>query len=163
MFLALAIISVIGRFVVRFGIQKSRLQLEDGLLILALIFLLASQIIIYHQVIDPMFLMMALQMGTQGIQIPLNVIDMGIAYHKWTTAALMLSWCSISTVKFFFLVFFRRLIDRLRSWQIYWWIVFAYNVFLLVFGIVEYYAGCPHLGIRGSQWQFPFNLNILSN
>ncbi|KAJ5663900.1 hypothetical protein N7507_004631 [Penicillium longicatenatum] len=106
---------------------------------------------IYCQVVDPMFLMTAIQFGVQGVKVPPNVIQIAETYHRWTVASLMLSWCAISLVKFFFLVFFKRLIDRLRPWQIYWWIVFGYNVVLVSFGITVYYASCPFWGTKALQ------------
>lgn len=151
LFLALAIIAVIGRSAVRFGIQKSRIQLDDGLLLAACVFLLASQITLYTRVVDPMFLMTAIQYGIQGVIPPPNVIQISEDYHRWTVASLMLSWCAISSVKFFFLVFFKKLIDRLRPWQIYWWIIFTYNIILTALGITVYYASCPFWDIRARQ------------
>lgn len=99
---------------VRFSVQKQRFQIDDGLLVLAFVFLLASQIIIYTKVVNPVFLMTAIQDEVAGVAIPLNVLEIAEVYHRWTVASLMISWCSISTVKLFFLIFFKRLIERLR-------------------------------------------------
>ncbi|KAJ6006251.1 hypothetical protein N7451_004195 [Penicillium sp. IBT 35674x] len=150
-FLGLAIIGVIGRFMIRFGVQRHHLQIDDGLITLAFIFLLASQIIIYNRVVNPMFLMAAVQDGVPGVQAPLDAVQISETYHRWTVASLMISWCSISAVKFFFLLFFKRLIDRLRPWQIYWWIVFTINLILLSFGITVYYVSCPYWGAKALQ------------
>ncbi|KAJ5630852.1 uncharacterized protein N7484_010952 [Penicillium longicatenatum] len=150
-FLGLAIIGVIGHFVVRFGVQRHRLQIDDGLITLSFVFLLASQIIIYNRVVNPMFLMAAVQNGVPGVQAPLDAVEISETYHRWTVASLMISWCSICAVKFFFLIFFKRLIDRLRPWQIYWWIVFTVNLILLSFGITVYYVSCPYWGDKALQ------------
>ncbi|KAJ5946524.1 hypothetical protein N7454_003363 [Penicillium verhagenii] len=151
LFLGLAIVGVIGRFVVRFGIQRHRVQIDDGLLTLAFVFVLTSQIIIYRKVVNPMFLMAAVENMVPGVQPPVDAIEISEDYHRWTVASLMISWCSISAVKFFFLMFFKRLIDRLRPWQIYWWVVFTVNLILLSFGITVYYISCPYWGEQALQ------------
>lgn len=159
-FLGLAIIGVIGRFVIRFGVQRHRLQIDDGLITLAFIFLLASQIIIYNRVVSPMFLMTAVQNGVPGVQAPLDAVQISETYHRWAVASLMISWCSISAVKFFFLLFFKRLIDRLRPWQSYWWVVFTINLILLSFGITVYYVSCPYWGAKARKYTSSFIASI---
>ncbi|KAJ5884800.1 hypothetical protein N7495_009310 [Penicillium taxi] len=127
-FLGLALIGVFVRFIVRFHVQKRRFQIEDTLLILATIFLLAALTIMYSKVITPMFLKASIQSGVKGVDLPANLVEISQVVPKWTLASITLSWCSISTVKFFFLALFWRLIDRLHGWQIYWWIAFVINV-----------------------------------
>ncbi|KAA8642706.1 hypothetical protein EYZ11_011884 [Aspergillus tanneri] len=149
--LAVALVGVVIRYVIRFRTPKRRFQLDDGLLLLAVILLLTSLIIMYHHVVDPMFLLGALQNRVQGVELPANVLQISHDFHKWNVAALMISWCSICAVKFYFLIFFKRLIDRLRLWQLYWWVVTVFNVALLFFGVTVYYISCPFWDARELQ------------
>ncbi|KAF1345620.1 hypothetical protein EJ07DRAFT_160596 [Lizonia empirigonia] len=49
-------------------------------------------------------------------------------------------------VKFSFMFFFKKLIGRLPTLTIYWWIIFAYNVIVLGYGASVYYVVCPYSG-----------------
>ncbi|KAJ5885521.1 hypothetical protein N7495_010031 [Penicillium taxi] len=147
-FLGLALIGVIVRFAIRFRSQKQWFQIDDGLLILATILLLAALIIMYSKVIDSMYLMAGIQDEIKGVETPTNVVEISEDFHKWITASLILSWCSISAVKFFFIALFWRLTDRLRAWKIYWWIVFVVNVVAIIFGATVYYVSCPYWGAQ---------------
>ncbi|KAE8414444.1 hypothetical protein BDV36DRAFT_265156 [Aspergillus pseudocaelatus] len=149
--LALALAGVVIRCIIRFRMQKQRFQIDDGLFALAVSLLLTSFIIIYDKVIDPMFLLAAMQGEVEGIEIPADWLQVSHNFHKWNAAALILSWCSICAVKFYFLVFFKKLIDRLRFWQMYWWIVAIFNLGQLAFGATVYYLGCPFWDERELQ------------
>ncbi|BAE63463.1 unnamed protein product [Aspergillus oryzae RIB40] len=143
-FFALAIVGVIVRFVLRFGVQKHKFQADDGVLIVATVFLVASTVVMYHKTVYIMYLVDAIALGR--LEVPANMVELSNEDHTWTLATLMLTWCAICAVKFFFLVFFRKLIDRLRLWQIYWWFACLFNFGLLVFGLVAFWVTCPHRG-----------------
>ncbi|KAE8377147.1 hypothetical protein BDV26DRAFT_219842 [Aspergillus bertholletiae] len=141
-FFALAIIGVALRFVLKFALQKQRFQLEDGILIVATVFLVASSVAMYDKAIYIMYRVDAIAFA--GMEVPANIIDLSNQDHIWTMTTLMLTWCAICAVKFFFLAFFRRMIDRLRNWQIYWWIACLFNFALLILGLVTAWMSCPH-------------------
>ncbi|KAI9041834.1 uncharacterized protein KD926_006379 [Aspergillus affinis] len=46
----------------------------------------------------------------------------------------MLGWASFNAIKFSFLFFFKRIIDRLPTWMIFWWAVVAYTTVLCKIG-----------------------------
>ncbi|KAE8342785.1 hypothetical protein BDV24DRAFT_129752 [Aspergillus arachidicola] len=148
-FFALAIVGVIVRFVLRFGVQKHKFQADDGVLIVATIFLVASTVVMYHKAVYIMYLVDAIALGR--LEVPANMVELSDEDHTWTMATLMLIWCTICAVKFFFLVFFRKLIDRLRLWQIYWWFACLFNFGLLVFGLVSFWVTCPHRGAAAME------------
>ena len=94
--------------------------------------------------IDKMYLVQALVFGVPGADIPPDILQQSYKFHKWITVTLMLAWCAIMAVKFSFLFFFRKLIERLRPMIIYWWVVTAFNVAILGYGIAVYYVACPY-------------------
>ncbi|OGM45358.1 hypothetical protein ABOM_005551 [Aspergillus bombycis] len=73
----------------------------------------------YRQVIDPMYLLVAMQLEVKGVAIPADIVDVGYMYHEWSAICLTISWCTFGAVKFSFLFFFKPLIDRIKPWQIY--------------------------------------------
>ncbi|KAJ5730246.1 uncharacterized protein N7483_004754 [Penicillium malachiteum] len=152
-FLGLALIAVIVRFVVRFPIQRQRFQIDDALLLLASALLLAALIIMYNKAVSTMYLLIAISSGHISLDLemeemrnPALLTDKALDFHKWAIASLMLSWLTISAVKFFFLLFFWRLVDRLRNWKIYWWFLFIFNIANATFGVSVFYVSCPHWG-----------------
>ncbi|KNG90106.1 hypothetical protein ANOM_002096 [Aspergillus nomiae NRRL 13137] len=159
-FFALAIVGVIVRCVLRFRVQKQKFQLDDGVLLLATAFLVASTVAMYDKTVYIMYLVEAIALGR--MEVPANMIELSDEDHKWTMTTLMLIWCAICAVKFFFLVFFRKLIDRLRVWQIYWWFACLFNLGLWVFGVVAFWATCPHLGAAAMECNTPKYLGRLT-
>lgn len=109
---------------------------------------------LFCKVVNPLYMVAGLQAGVARLDAPtreIDVVKMAEDCHKWVIISLMMSWCSKCAVNFFFLAFFRRLIDRLRVWQAYWWIPFTANVVLLTFGITVYYVSCPFWGVNARK------------
>lgn len=98
----------------------------------------------YSVTIDKMYLVQAMIVRLPSADIPPNFIEQSHGFHKWITVSLMLSWCAIMAVKFSFLFLFRKLIDRIRPSIIYWWVVVAFNIVVLGYGISVYYVACPY-------------------
>ncbi|KAF2686160.1 hypothetical protein K458DRAFT_471604 [Lentithecium fluviatile CBS 122367] len=143
---AIAVIAVIARISIRITIQK-QFAIDDGILILGLCTLIAAFVVMHVQVIDRMYITVALGNQTPGVVPPGNTIQdimqLGYDFHKWVTITLMLSWCSIMAAKFSFLAFFWKLIDRVHGMKVYWWAVFILNVGVLGYGASVYYLACP--------------------
>ncbi|KAJ5809041.1 uncharacterized protein N7503_001259 [Penicillium pulvis] len=81
-FLGLAIAGVIDHFMVRFAVQKQCFQIDDGLLVMAFVFLLASQNIICTIAVHQIILMTAIQDGLAGVEIPSNVLEIAEVCHR---------------------------------------------------------------------------------
>ena len=97
----------------------------------------------YSVTVDRMYLVQALLNGLLA-DIPPDFLQQSYDFHKWITVSLMLAWCAIMAVKFSFLFLFRKLIDRIRPLVIYWWVVTAFNVIVLGYGLSIYYITCPY-------------------
>ena len=147
---------------IRFYIQKQRLQIEDGILVLSTALLVIGLGILYGKAVDPMYTLtqfgnmnmsdisqsIAAELSNPGL---LHLLQVALDAHKWLITSLMIIWASISGVKFFFLVFFWRLVDRLRVWKIYWWCIFLLNIANATFGISIFYVSCPHWDIEACE------------
>ncbi|KAJ5982462.1 hypothetical protein N7451_012562 [Penicillium sp. IBT 35674x] len=157
-FLGLAVLGVVARFAMWLGTsprnQRTPFRDQLWLLLVALLLALISCVIIFCKVVNPIYMVAGLQAGVARLDAPtreIDVVKMAEDCHRWVIISLMISWCSKCAVNFFFLAFFRRLIDRLRVWQAYWWIPFTANVVLLTFGITVYYVSCPYWGANALQ------------
>ncbi|KAB8218830.1 hypothetical protein BDV33DRAFT_205057 [Aspergillus novoparasiticus] len=142
--LAPAILGVFARFFIRLRIQRQRPSVDDWLLLVALGFLLASIIIMYIEVVDRMYLVFALSKGMRGVSIPSDIVEVAYLFHLWSDVCLLISWCAFSAVKLSFLFFFRKLIDRMRTWQLYWWAILIYTVCVLIYGSLIFFVSCPY-------------------
>ena len=98
----------------------------------------------YSVTVDKMYLVEALSIGLPGADISPDFLQQSYEFHKWITVTLMLAWCAIMAVKFSFLFLFRKLIDRIQPLVIYWWVVTAFNVVVLGYGVSVYYVACPY-------------------
>ena len=106
--------------------------------------MLSSVAILYSVTVDRMYLVEALILGLPGADIPSDFLHQAIDFLKWATVATTLSWCAIMAVKFSFLYLFRKLIDRIKPLIIYWWVVTAFNVVALGYGVIVYYVACNY-------------------
>ena len=104
----------------------------------------------YSLTIDEMYLVEALITKLPDIELPADLLQDLIAFHKWITAVDTLCWFAIMAVKFSFLVLFRRLIQGIKSLVTYWWIVVFFNIGFLGYGMSIYFIVCPHFSAIGS-------------
>ncbi|EDU46727.1 conserved hypothetical protein [Pyrenophora tritici-repentis Pt-1C-BFP] len=142
--LAICLLSIATRFIIRFRMQKQGFSVDDGFLLVALGLLLCSIIIMYWQIMDRMYLIVSLQRGVPGIVPPADWMQISFHFHKWVTICGMLAWTCVVAVKFSFLYFFKKLIDRLPALNYYWWFVVTFNIACLGYGIAIWYIGCPY-------------------
>ncbi|KAE8825672.1 hypothetical protein HRS9139_08782 [Pyrenophora teres f. teres] len=142
--LAVCLLAIATRFIIRFRMQKQPFSVDDGFLLVALGLLLSSIIIMYWQIMDRMYLIVALQRGVPGVVPPADWMQISFHFHKWVTICGMLAWSCVVAVKFSFLYFFEKLIDRLPALNYYWWFVVTFNVACLGYGIAIWYIGCPY-------------------
>ncbi|KAL8730555.1 MAG: hypothetical protein Q9166_004009 [cf. Caloplaca sp. 2 TL-2023] len=71
-------------------------------------------------------------------------LDRVFEFRKLVTASLILTWVAMMAVKFAFLALFKRLIDRIYSLTVYWWVVVAFNLAVTGYGASVYVIACPH-------------------
>lgn len=138
----ICIISTCTRLYVRIFVQK-QFAIDDGILLFGVGCLICAMALLYNFA-DEMYLVGAVEAGMTGIKIPPDFILQAFYYHKMGTISLILTWCSIVSVKFIYLVIFKKLIDRIRSMLIYWWFVAVFNAIISAYGIAIYIAACPY-------------------
>ncbi|KAF1343460.1 hypothetical protein EJ07DRAFT_130650 [Lizonia empirigonia] len=145
--IGLIFIAVAARFITQIRARKP-LAFDDGFLLIGLATLIAALVIFYTKVIEPMYLTFALITRTPGVVSPPveDLAKMSDDFRVNVTVTLILCWCTIMAVKFSFMFFFKKLIGRLPTLTIYWWIIFAYNVIVLGYGASVYYVVCPYSG-----------------
>ncbi|KAI9034934.1 Glycineserine hydroxymethyltransferase [Aspergillus affinis] len=154
--LGLALVAVTARFLIRFRVQRQLPNIDDCCLTLAFALLLIGFGFLHEQILDRMYLIASLQRqaGEKVIPGP-EWMQLSSEFHKWVTICSIITWCSIMMVKFSFLFFFKRLIDSILHWWIYWIFVTLYNVGNLGYGVAIYYTGCPFFfDPRGLQCVF---------
>ncbi|KAL9133287.1 MAG: hypothetical protein Q9175_005537, partial [Cornicularia normoerica] len=93
--------------------------------------------------IDKLYLVGAAEADTPGIGLPSDFIEETFDLQKLVVVALILTWCSIASVKFSYLFLFKKLIGRLPPMIIYWWFVAAFNAIISAYGTAVYIAACP--------------------
>lgn len=94
--------------------------------------------------IDDMYLAEALSFPSSGFSLPADWMNAVWDYGKFSTIGLMLSWVSLVCVKFSFLALFKKLVDRVRYMNTYWWIVAVFNGLISAYGLTVYVVACPY-------------------
>ena len=82
-------------------------------------------------------------------------IDRSLRFKKLAALSLIFSWLALMSVKFSFLMLFRRLIDRIPGLVKYWWVVVMFNVLVTGYGIAVYLITCPNFDIFAAGESFP--------
>jgi hypothetical protein len=142
----LAIIAVFARIFVRIVVQK-HFATDDAILIVGFCLLIAACVIVYMEVVNRMYIMIALEHRLPGVVPPGDfeaTMQLAYDFYKWTTITSTLIWCSIMAAKFSILAFFWKLIDRIWWMRVYWWVIFALNVGILGYGVSVCYLVCPY-------------------
>ncbi|EMD68471.1 hypothetical protein GGP41_003316 [Bipolaris sorokiniana] len=142
--LALCVVAVTTRFIIRFRVQKQSFSADDGFLLLAFSLLLCSVVVMFKEVMNRMYLIVALQTGVPGVIPPPDWMQISFHFHKWVTVCGMVAWASVVAVKLSFLFFFKKLIDRVPVLNYYWWVVVLFNLACLGYGTAIWYIGCPY-------------------
>ncbi|KAL2835868.1 hypothetical protein BJY01DRAFT_252307 [Aspergillus pseudoustus] len=137
----LASVSVVTRTVIRISQRRLRFAIDDVLVFVAYGFLLSTFVIIYVKVINPMYWRPS--PGLQGLELASIIMRTTYRLHVWTFVSMTTATCSLGAVKFSFLWFFKKMIDRIRAWEIYWWAVTLYTLATLLYGVTIPFTGCP--------------------
>ena len=152
-------LSLGARLYVRLLVQK-QFTLDDAFAVFGVCLLLASVVMLF-QFVDNMFVAEALSMNPEGLSMNLKsiasmpgVIHDALDFNKWITANNIILWTATNTVKFSFLSLFRRLISRIRSMSLYWWVVVVYTILVWIFWVSTYFIPCPKIGNPSASGQF---------
>lgn len=88
----------------------------------------------------------------------LKTIPELLKFQRLSYAHLTLTWTVIFSVKFSFLFFFKLLIKRLTSLNIYWRVVVGINAIVFVLCVSDIFIACPHITLSGTKcWIDPHN------
>ena len=138
---ALCLASTIARFYVRIHVQR-QFSIDDGILLFGVACLMSAMALLFTFA-DRMYLVGAVEAGVTDIDLPSDFIQQAFDFHKLVTVALVLTWCSIVSVKFSYLFLFKRLINRIRPLIIYWWFTAVFNGMISIYGGIVYGVACP--------------------
>lgn len=133
---AVCLVSVTVRYYVRFFIQK-QLSIDDGILLFGILCLISAMVLLFIFV-DNLYLVEALEGNVIPTDLPVDFLQGVSDFERLVVGAMVLTWCSIISVKFSYLFLFRKLIDRVRSIVIYWWVAVVFNALISIYGIIIY-------------------------
>ena len=135
-------ISACARFYIRIRVQK-QLSLDDGFLLFGIGCFIGALAILFT-FIDDMYMTAAVQFRLKEMEISPDFIQRAADYQKMVAVSLILTWCSIVSVKFSFFFLFKRLIDRIPAMIVYWWFVIIFNAAISGYGVAVYILACPY-------------------
>ena len=145
---SIAIIAAIARTVIRFRVQR-RLLLDDFLLGLACVCLIAANILLY-EVVPLVYLGDEAIFDYASVKLSPGVLRQASTYQKMLYSNMTLTWAVIYSVKCCFLCLFRQLIDRLKNMIRYWRFVVGITAISFGFCICNEFISCPHFGLSSA-------------
>jgi hypothetical protein len=137
-FFSIATIGLAFRFYVR--IKCFRKLLADDYLAGFAWFLLLTSACIWHMTIDGMY---ELAYVSSGVALPTaNFMHNAHRFLLGSNVALVMFYVGLWSVKLSFLVFFYRLGNHFRAYQILWWIVLAFTIMsgIACIGSIQYHC-----------------------
>ncbi|KAF4633639.1 hypothetical protein G7Y89_g4480 [Cudoniella acicularis] len=142
--LGVCILSAAGRFYIRITVHK-QFSIDDFLLILGFCCVISGLGTMYP-VLDGLYMGQAILSEDPLVlaQIPPNWLEIVYRYHKLVSISGAMIWCAIICVKFSFLFFFRKLIDRINPMITYWRVTMGLTVGVLCYGLTTPFLTCPH-------------------
>ena len=100
--------------------MQKQFSVDDGFLLFGVACLICAVATLFaNGFVDKMYLVEAAVLGLPPSELPLDFPEQAISFEKLITVVLILTWCSIVSVKFCFLFLFRKLVDRVRPLVIY--------------------------------------------
>ncbi|KAI5919081.1 hypothetical protein F4810DRAFT_528487 [Camillea tinctor] len=143
----IALLSVLVRAAIRFRTQR-RLSLDDYLLFIAAVFLIATTGMAYR-LCDGFYVSTAVQKDpTIYFQITPQQANLVLQNSLEENIFLVFAWTATFFVKFSFLAFFKQMIWRLDRIQYYYWGVVALTVLSYMFLVSEAFILCHDFGIE---------------
>ncbi|KAL8934632.1 MAG: hypothetical protein Q9216_005807 [Gyalolechia sp. 2 TL-2023] len=141
---ALCLVSVTARYYIRIVVQKE-FKLDDVFLAFGTACMTAAMVVLYINMDDMYFTeILTFEPAKLGRQPEPQDLNRVFEFRRLVTASLILTWVAMMAVKFSFLALFKRLIDRIYSLTVYWWIVVVFNLAVTGYGASVYVIACPH-------------------
>lgn len=135
--------SVCARYFIRIYVQK-QFSSDDGVLLFGVACLIVAMGLML-KVKDQMYVVGANETGDlANVPLPEDFLEQSYYFQKIVTVALLLTWFSIVSVKFSYILLFKRLIDRMPNMNTYWWVVAVYNGVISIYGAIVYGVACPY-------------------
>ena len=132
-----------ARFWIRLRVQK-QFSLDDCFVLFGTA-CLAAAYAIFMVALDTEYMIEAFVFRTPGVELSSDFFDKTFEVQRTTAAVVTLSWVAVASVKFSFLFLFRKLIARVRSLMIYWWITIVINVAVFAYGCSVYFVACRYV------------------
>ena len=139
----LTILAVVARFGIRIFVQKS-FSVDDGFVVFGTGCLVTAFVVLLHE-LDTEYMIEAYVFNVPGLELSPDFFDKAISIQKTTAIIITLSWCAVASVKFSFLFLFRKLISRVRSLLVFWWVTVIVNLAVFGFGLSVYFIACQGL------------------
>ena len=143
-FLGLALLAATGRGTISWR-EKKTVQLDDALLILSCLFLICATGVLYAA-LDSVYELNSL------VAIPPNIIELINTFQRDEMAFLIVSWFAVFSVKYSFLIFFRRIIDRLPYMIMYWRVVMVFTTLVFAWSIATPFVSCSKFGLAAGEF-----------
>ncbi|MCJ1307352.1 hypothetical protein MMC25_000998 [Agyrium rufum] len=144
-FYALALGGAFARTIVRWKVNRA-FAADDAFLAAAIVFMTASFVILWLSIPD-IYLFQALSADPFAVVIPTDLMQRTSWFQESDKAYLAVAWTAIFSVKFGFLMFFRRLVDRLPKLATYWKIICAITGIFYIFCFIDGFVACPYNGM----------------
>ncbi|KAL3448776.1 hypothetical protein BJX65DRAFT_306781 [Aspergillus insuetus] len=146
--LGIASLAVLIRCLIRFYLQRKRFSLDDGFVLASFAFLIATFVIAYTKMMPSLYFdytaITEVDNKTPSLSLQAQAREKGYQFHLWMIVALTTSTASIVAAKLSFLFFFKKLIDRVHGWRVYWWVATVYTVVTSAWFEAGPFVACPH-------------------
>jgi hypothetical protein len=148
--LGIASLAVLIRCLIRFYLQRKRFSLDDGFVLASFALLVATFVIAYTKMMPSLYFdyspITEVDNNTPSPswQAQEQARENGYQLHLWMIIALTTASASIVAAKLSFLFFFKKLIDRVHGWRVYWWVVTVYTVATSAWFEAAPFVACPH-------------------
>ena len=141
----LAIIAFIIRSYIRIRINKN-VHAEDFILLFAVVCLCAATGLAYTTMTAQYALLQLVLHGAED-DLAFKLLGEIPSISKEEDAATNLWWLVIFAVKMAFLLFFRRLISRLRSLNVWWWFATTLTIAAGLVSVAASWLTCPYFTV----------------
>ena len=150
---AIGICAAVGRISVRIFYQR-RLYPDDYVLAFGCVTLIAS-FALTNVMFENIYWDMSIILGPPELQLEIAMApgfaDRILLYQQQSFATEVLCWVTIFSVKTSFLLFFRQMIDRLKSILTFWKVTVAVTILAGIYCVCSIFIACPHFGLDASK------------
>ena len=151
LFFAFAMLAAVFRTILSWRMNRS-FYLDDCMLLIGCICLI-SQTVLLYEMTPNLYLFQPLQSTKISAltNAPADISERWAWFEKCNYAFIAIAWTTIFSIKFSFLCFFRRLIDRLRGFIIYWRVVVAFNIVAWALSVCHPFISCPRFDFSAGK------------